>query len=151
MEFNKAQSPDDEHRGHERTFYRHPVEIPLHFRRHDRPGHQGVAENLAFGGIRFRAQESLAVGVTLTLDFPTLGDDKEVHARVIWCHGSDDQGWEVGAAFLEECDHFRTRMVEQLFQIELYRQEVANREGRHLEMEEAAREWVKLYAAAFPR
>jgi hypothetical protein len=41
-------------------------------------------------------------------------------------------------------------MVEQLCQIELYRRAVAERDGRHLKVEEAAQEWVKLHAAAFP-
>jgi hypothetical protein len=150
MESNEGGHPELEHPGHARTFYRHPVDIPLYFRRREHHDHTGIAEDLAFGGIRFRADEPIEAGVAVTIQFPTVSGNREVHARVVWCHPSGDGAWEVGAAFLEECDHFRTRMVEQLFQIELYRREVAEREGRHLNMEEAAQEWVRLHAAAFP-
>jgi len=150
MEASEGHRPDDERRGHDRTFYRHPVDIPLHFRRREHHERVGMAEDLGFGGIRFRADEPVEPGVTITVDFPSISGNQEVHARVVWCHRSDDAAWEIGAAFLEECDHFRTRMVEQICQIELYRRSVAEREGRELKMEEAAQEWVKLHAASFP-
>ena len=45
---------------------------------------------------------------------------------------------------------FAARMVEQVCQIEHYRQQVQRAEGRVLDAETAAREWIKRYAASFP-
>jgi hypothetical protein len=144
------QGTDNESDHHERVFYRHPVDIPLRFQPCERDTQPGVAEDLGFGGIRFRSEQRIATGTTIAIHFPSVSGEQEVHARVVWCRQQSGQGWEVGAAFCEECDHFRTRMVEQLFQIELYRRQVEDREGRHLAMEDAAREWVRRYAASFP-
>lgn len=41
-------------------------------------------------------------------------------------------------------------MVEQVCYIENYRQEVLRKEGRQLDGEAAAREWIDRFAASFP-
>ena len=133
-----------------RKFYRHPVDIPLRFHQAEVDCRSGVAKDIAFGGICFRSEEPVANDAIITIHFPSVSGEQEVHARVVWCHRRPKNHWEIGAAFCEEYDHFRTRMVEQLFQIELYRRQVEDKEGRHLAMEDAAREWVQRYAASFP-
>ena len=45
---------------------------------------------------------------------------------------------------------FATRMVEQVQHIERYRQEVLRVEGRLLDDDSAALEWITRYAATFP-
>ncbi len=45
---------------------------------------------------------------------------------------------------------FATRMVEQIQHIEHYRQEVLLVEGRTLDGDSAALEWISRYAALFP-
>jgi hypothetical protein len=45
---------------------------------------------------------------------------------------------------------FSTRMVEQVQHIEHYRQEVLRVEGRLLDDDSAALEWIERFAAAFP-
>jgi len=45
---------------------------------------------------------------------------------------------------------FRMRMMEQLCHIENYRQQVLDTEGRALNPEQAASEWIDHHAAAFP-
>jgi hypothetical protein len=146
---NKPRTPDEnDHEG--RVFYRHPVDIPLRFHRAEHDCGRGVAKDIGFGGICFRSDESVATNATITIYFPSVSGEQEVHARVVWCRQQPNRCWEIGAAFCEEYDHFRTRMVEQLFQIELYRRHVEDKEGRHLAMEDAAREWVQRYAASFP-
>ena len=41
-------------------------------------------------------------------------------------------------------------MVEQICHIEHYKSEVLAREGRHLDGEQAAREWIQKFAHGFP-
>lgn len=45
---------------------------------------------------------------------------------------------------------FAARMVEQIQLIEHYRQEVLRAEGRELDGDSAALEWIARYAAQFP-
>jgi hypothetical protein len=42
------------------------------------------------------------------------------------------------------------KMIEQISQIENFRREVEQRDGRKLNSEQAAREWVSKYAGDFP-
>jgi hypothetical protein len=42
-------------------------------------------------------------------------------------------------------------MVEQICHIEHYKREVAEREGRELSGQQAAKEWIAKYAASFPQ
>lgn len=51
---------------------------------------------------------------------------------------------------MELNDPFAARMVAQLRLIERYRTTVLRREGRRLDSETAAREWIARYAARFP-
>ena len=46
-------------------------------------------------------------------------------------------------------EQFKARMVAQFCQIEDYRRELREREGRELSSDEAAREWIMLYAEEF--
>jgi hypothetical protein len=147
----RAKPPAGDSGDHQdRVFYRHPVDIPLRFQRAEHDCGSGTAKDIGFGGICFRSDERVPNNATITILFPSVSGEQEVHARVVWCRRQRSQGWEIGAAFCEEYDHFRTRMVEQLFQIELYRRQVEDKEGRRLAMEDAAREWVQRYAASFP-
>jgi hypothetical protein len=54
-------------------------------------------------------------------------------------------------SFNTEQNSFTARMVEQICQIEHYRQEVEQLEGRILDSEEAAEEWLQRYAEDFNR
>jgi len=73
----------------------------------------------------------------------------EARAQVAWCHREGD-GFLVGVAFVERGDLFRARMVEQICHIEHYRAEVLTNEGRDLDGEQAAREWIQKFAVDFP-
>jgi hypothetical protein len=68
---------------------------------------------------------------------------------VAWCtprHGH----FETGVEFLNQDNGFMTRMVEQVCNIENYKKEVYQTEGRILSPNEAAKEWISKYADEFP-
>ena len=56
----------------------------------------------------------------------------------------------MGVEFLDRDDSFRARMVEQVCHIEQYKRQVLETEGRVLNGEQAAKEWIRRYAASFP-
>jgi len=59
--------------------------------------------------------------------------------------------YELGLRFISAEDAFAARMVEQLCHIERYRHELAEKEGRVIDAETAAAEWIAKFARHFPR
>jgi hypothetical protein len=91
----------------------------------------------------------LTVGARVVLTIPIVQPAFRAAGSVVWCR-RDGRDYEVGIRFQEAADVFAARMVEQICQIEHYRQEVLRSEGRVLDGEEAALEWIARYAAQFP-
>jgi hypothetical protein len=134
-----------------RQFIRHPVAIPIEAHGVGQPADdRGLrAHSIGMGGLAFHCARRLEPGSVVHLRIPHVDPEFETDARVVWC--SDIEGGsELGVEFLNSDDAYRTRMVEQVCQIENYRQQVLNTEGRKLSPEEAAREWIDGYAAHFP-
>lgn len=73
----------------------------------------------------------------------------EARGEVVWCRRVD-ACYELGIQFSSEADAFAARMVEQLCYIERYRNEVLAREGRVIDSQTAASEWISKFAASFP-
>jgi hypothetical protein len=140
-----------------REFLRHPAAIPIEFRHvGDDPRHGTRVLNVSHGGLCFRAEARVDEERILLLSVPSLQPGFEVRARVAWCLPIDRgegerEAWDVGVAFLDAQDAWRTRLVEQACHIEAYRRELAQSEGRVLDSEQAAREWVERFAADFPK
>ena len=75
--------------------------------------------------------------------------DFEVRGQVVWCR-SESGVFEIGVAFLDPSDLFQVRMVEQICHIEQYKADVLASEGRRLNGEQAAQEWIEKFAGDFP-
>lgn len=128
------------------TVLRHPQRIPLEVSpAPEHAGADGAAEGLAL--LAFRSPTGQRPGMLLRIRFP-VDPSFETAARVRWCQPSEE-GFEV-AVCLPPGDAYRARMAEQLCHIEAYRCHVAETEGRRLDPESAAREWIQRYAAEFP-
>lgn len=136
-----------------RSFLRHPADIPIEI---DTEGwHQGAPRRLkdvSLGGLACRSDHPLTVGARVVLTIPIVEPAFRAAGSVVWCRrdGRDYGDYEVGIRFQEAADVFAARMVEQICQIEHYRQEVLRSEGRVLDGEAAALEWIARYAAQFP-
>ena len=102
------------------------------------------------GGLSFRPKDKLASGVLISIRIPLLGEYVQVSGQVVWCH-KQREAYEVGVAFLDTEEAFRTRMVEQICHIEEYKNQVLEVEHRQLTSEQAAAEWIKKYADSFPQ
>jgi hypothetical protein len=131
-----------------RNFIRHNVDVPLEVTSMSVAGPQhGV--NLSHGGLSFEASTCLTDGEIIQLRIPTVEPPFEALARVVWCR-PEGEGFLVGAAFLDSTDAFQSRMVEQVCAIEGYRKMIAETEGRTLNAQEAAAEWIEKFAGRFP-
>lgn len=134
-----------------RVYLRHPADIPIDY---ELAGvvadqHEYITD-ISTGGLSFKAAKCLAIGAIVRIRIPLTNPAFEVSARVAWCSPAEGH-FLVGVAFLHADEGFRARMVEQVCQIEAYKREVREREGRELTGQQAALEWIGRHAADFPR
>lgn len=133
-----------------RAYIRHPADVPIEFAQvseHDKERTQ--AQDVSLGGLSFSSSKRLAVGTTVKIRIPIVEPPFEAEAKVIWCLARPDR-YEAGIEFVNEQDAYTARMVEQICHIEHYRLWVKEVEGRDLDGESAAAEWISKYAKDFP-
>lgn len=131
-----------------RQYIRHPADIPITVEC------QKIAKprkmrDIGYGGLSFTSQERLEKGTEVSISIDMVSPPCNVVGHVIWCKPFKDQ-FELGVAFDNEEDAFKTRMVEQICYIQQYKRDVLESEGRELTDQEAALEWVKYFAHTFP-
>jgi len=131
-----------------RRFIRHPTDFPILV------SAIGVSDGTAAklcdisqGGFACQLERALLPGEEVTLKIPCLGQDECVFGKVVYCN-SGSKGYRIGIQFDDERETFKIKMVEQVCQIEHYRREL-QREGRELDTETAAREWISHHAKEF--
>ena len=137
-----------------RKFIRHPADVPIQVTldwaedENDQTVDQTIT-NVSLGGLAFVSQKPLEVLQRVRVSIPILNQENHLVGNVVWCEKSN-KGYEIGIEFENSKDVFRLRMIEQICHIEHYRQEVAEREGRELSAQEAAKEWISKFAGDFP-
>jgi hypothetical protein len=147
-----------------RKFIRHPTCIPIEIAVNESAliGEETVAEeesvpnaadaatmvNISAGGLAFSLLHPVSVGAEMTISMPQVWPDYAARGQVVWCR-EHSEGFEAGVQFVEADEAFKARMVAQFCQIEDYRRDVREKEGRLLSSEEAAREWIVQYAEEF--
>ena len=105
--------------------------------------------NVGLGGLSFISKHPFEIQHTVRVSIPVLKQDEHLIGTIVWCEKSAG-AYEVGVEFEGSKDLYRLRMVEQICYIEHYRKEIKLVEGRDLSADEAAREWISLYAGDFP-
>ena len=133
-----------------RRFIRHTADVPIEVRAV--PGDTAVVQqgtNVSEGGLAFVSDTCLDTEGTIEVRIPEVEPPFEAHARVVWCRPEDGR-YLVGVQFLDASDTFKARMVEQVCTIEKYRRDVREQEGRELNSQEAAAEWIQKFAGRFP-
>ncbi len=131
-----------------RTYIRHPTSIPIQVCATGDEDAQVRARNLSTGGLCFITDRPVKVGTLVEFDIPFIQPDYHGHGVIMWRREESSNLYEVGVRFTTDDEYFRTRMVEQVCQIEDYRQRLALK-GRQLSSEEAAIEWIEHYASSF--
>jgi hypothetical protein len=131
-----------------RQFIRHPADIPIEITAtHGRL--QSCSRNLGNGGLALKVCQALEPGRIVELLIAIVRPAFKTQARVVWCR-TRDAGFEVGVEFLASDALYRARMVEQVCHIESYRARIRESEGRELTADQAAIEWIAMYAGDFP-
>jgi hypothetical protein len=131
-----------------RSYIRHPTTIPIHIFTGAKKSAQVTVNNLSAGGLSFFTDIPVKVGMIVDLLIPFVQPDYQGEGIIVWRRNEPPKGFEVGVRFANDDEYFRVRMVEQVCQIEEYRQQLKEA-GRNLTAEEAAHEWITRFAANF--
>ena len=137
-----------------RKFIRHPAGVPIEVTldwaedENDETVDQTIT-NVSLGGLAFVSHKPLELLERVRICIPVLNEENYLVGNVVWCEKAGS-GYEIGIEFEKSRDAFRLRMIEQICHIEHYRKEIAKQEGRELNPQEAAKEWIAKYAGEFP-
>ena len=140
-----------------RAFIRHPVDVPIEL---SEPvsGRSPVADidplqlrarNISSGGVSLLTDKYMSPNSIIQLSIRLVKPPFETYAQVVWCEALESR-FELGLQFMRHQDEFAARMVEQVCHIEHYRMWVQEVEGRDLDCEHAAEEWIGKFAQDFP-
>jgi hypothetical protein len=132
-----------------RNYIRHPTSIPIEVKTGEHLTNALKVKNLSAGGLSFITHESVKVGDVIEFKIPVVNPDYRGQGVVVWRRMQSPSVFEVGMRFTSNDEYFRTRMVEQVCQIEEYRQRINASDGRTINSEEAALEWIAKYAQSF--
>ncbi|MCY1289258.1 hypothetical protein D9M68_351280 [compost metagenome] len=134
-----------------RQFLRHPSELPVELveRKHAFLPKLRL-HNISLGGVACNSSKAFRRGTAVDFHIPLLGEQARCAGVVAWCRKQEDD-YLIGITFLDEDSLFRARMVEQVCQIEQYRQQCEQQSGHTLPVESVAEEWIAQHAADFPR
>lgn len=133
-----------------RQFIRHPTEMPIRY--HQDSGetrHEHTLRDFSTGGLSFHTHEALQPGHNVHIEIQIRPPPFMADGTVVWCR-KDGDGYQVGLQFDDADVVYNLRMIEQLCHIEQYRNDIFRNEGRDLNSEQAAAEWISRYAADFP-
>lgn len=131
-----------------RAFIRHPADIPIEIETLPGEPASRVAD-VSYGGLAFFAERPQPPGTLLHIRIA--GNETSLNAKafVAWCH-PEGYGYRIGVRFETPEDAYRSRLLEQVIAIERFREALARDEGRDIPRDEAAREWIRRHASAFP-
>ncbi len=136
----------------ERGYLRHPTGIPISYKLIENGKNKLCTKlkNIGLGGLSFRTRQRIGIGTLVKVVIPMVTPKFEAVGQVRWCRKTD-HGCRVGVQFLDDDDAYRTRMVEQVCQIESYRRRENEENGRWITPEQAAAEWIEKYAHQYPQ
>ena len=104
--------------------------------------------DISLGGLSFKSkvpiQENKIIEITMPLTYPVF----QVIGRVRWCRKEGDY-YVVGIKFVIPVNELTIEAVEEVCDIDEYKNEVYRKEGRILSSEDAAAEWLNAYIKEF--
>jgi len=133
-----------------RSYIRHPTDVPIELSPADRRSDEhSRIKDVSVGGLSLRSDIALELKTLIKIRIPLVEPPFETYGKVVWCR-KNSSDYEIGVKFIDEQDAYAARMVEQICHIEHYRIKLKEKEGRDLNIEEAAQEWIEKYARDFP-
>lgn len=136
-----------------RQYIRHPSEMPIHYRINELSRKKGRQKqklhDISSGGLSFQSARQIELGSSVHIEIEVRPPPFVADGVVVWCE-KDNGGYQVGLQFNDADVEYSLRMIEQLCYIEQYKNEIQAKEGRRLNSEQAAKEWISQFASDFP-
>jgi hypothetical protein len=134
-----------------RHFERYNLDIPILMKLGDVAYDKTeYLNNISLGGLSFKSTVPVKDGTVIEITIPLVRPVFRVKGKVTRCEKKDDH-YDIGVSFSDKADAFKIRMVEQICHIEKYKAEIDKKEGRKITGEQAALEWIRKFAAHFPK
>lgn len=134
-----------------RRFVRHPTDIPIGINVIESQAEEDSVcsmTTVSQGGLSCEVPNKVEVGAKVDIDVSAVSPAYHGCGQVIWCK-EKGECFELGICFIDREEAFKARMVQQVCQIEQYKNMVFEKEGRVLDGNQAAAEWIKKYASEF--
>jgi hypothetical protein len=132
-------------------YIRHPHDIPAQI---SLCSHTRISSNTASHsgeiGISVSTDNFYAIGTALNIEICVKDTGFKATGHATWCIPEKNGRFRTGLVFDDPDTAYAVRMIEQICYIEQYRKEVERIEGRVLTPEDAADEWINLFAKDFP-
>lgn len=132
-------------------YIQHPCSIPAQISLCEAPYTESHQKDASIHtGISLVTDTFFATGTELEVEISIHQPGFKATGKVAWCLPIEDGLFRTGICFNDADTAYKVRMVEQLCYIEQYRRTVEREEGRKLNQEDAAREWITYFAKDFP-
>jgi hypothetical protein len=105
--------------------------------------------NVSAGGLSFKSARPLRKGVEVSIAIPLARPVFRSRGRVVWCRQTGDR-FDIGVAFCGREDPPSDQFIEQVCDIERYKEVLSATEGRPVTGEEAALEWLRQHESGSP-
>jgi len=125
---------------------RHPQQIPISIQAVEPDAINNV---VYLGELAVYCKSNFPIAAKVMLHIRISDTVAKLAGKIIWSYKSK-HGYLLGISFQSESEAYRMRMIEQLCYIEAYRKKLRAKEGRYLNREEAAAEWIARYSKDFP-
>lgn len=135
-----------------RRFVRHPAHIPIEIDyviKSVQEAEDCEMNDVSQGGLSCTLHHPLKIHSRVQVHIPSVCPEYSGIGEVVWCQKTED-GYDIGIRFDDTHEAFKSRMVQQVCQIEQYKTIIFEKEGRLLDEDQAAAEWIKKYASEFP-
>jgi hypothetical protein len=109
----------------------------------------GALVDVGAGGLCLFTDQNIPAGEHLHINITETKTLFETDGEVKWTKQEGGR-YQVGVSFSNLDHRFALRMVEQMCQIEAYREAVAKWEHRYISSDQAAEEWIAKYAKTIP-
>ena len=135
-----------------RSFILHPISAPLklHIPTEKEPV-SSEALDLSLGGLSFLWRNQLLRGETINLSILIKEKAFSINARVVFSKEDRKTGkYKTGVCFMDRPSAFKAKIAEEALEIIEYRKNLSKEMGRNISEEEAAKKWIRQFAAQFP-
>ena len=129
-----------------RKYPRHPSDLPVKVLFEELVASESsYLNNISEGGLSFNSMLPLELGAVVSIRIPLNKPVFDFAGRVVWCVKKGVE-YTIGVEFVGSDSAFRQRVVAMVQGIDDYRKQVYEKEGRHLNSQQAALEWISHHA-----